>query len=328
MDFWFGIVITIKQSIGICIFFASLICIFFDKDVLIKDKIIKIILRCFSVALVIGTMFIYIIKMNVLYEFIDYTILGIGLFKNNSWSYLEFLLYGNYFIVLVTLFFIIGFFYNIIMLVKTKDKGAFYIFIYGLATLSCMYPITDEYHILVGYIPNFILNLYFFNYYKQKEKINEIVIKKYIRIISVFLILLSSIFIVFLWFNILKNRYFNHYKYINIEKKMENELKSIEDFIETNPNTYIIDIIGLYYTVPLDRYNGILDLVNNGNLGKGGQQRLIQEIYKLNDCYFLIMPSNLSNLIRKQNPKKVVEYIENNFDYIQDVGRFQVYYKK
>lgn len=318
-----GLSITVKQSIGICVLGISIFYTFFENNS-IKEKIKFLIAKIISVFAVIGMMIAYLFITNTYSEFFNYTILGLGSFIDNKLSYFEFLIRGNYLIVLISIFMMIGFVFNSIKVAKYKDKKAICLFLYGLATLTIMYPITNEYHILIGYFPNLILTLYLISK-DSKELLNEKVVKSFSITISI--VILFFVFAIILnVFKLSRCQKYNHYKYIYIEEYVDKELENVDNFLIEHDNTYIVNTIGVLYMIPLERYNGIFDLVNKGNLGEDGENALIDRIKNMENVYFLVVPSNKITVSSDQNPLKVIEYIENNYEYIKDLERFKVYY--
>ena len=64
------------------------------------------------------------------------------------------------------------------------------------------------------------------------------------------------------------NKDYLHYQYIKMDDGTKEELSNIDALIEEYPNTYIIDTTGVFYMIPIERFNGILDLVNVRKFGK------------------------------------------------------------
>lgn len=76
--------------------------------------------------------------------------------------------------------------------------------------------------------------------------------------------------------------------------------------------------------IPFDRYNKNFDMFLKGNLGKDGEQGIIEKIK--ND------KSNTVYLIKKENrnwqtPNDVCNYVVNNCEYIGDISIFWCFEK-
>lgn len=328
-----GISITVKQSVGCVILLASLLYTTIeyylssqdDRKVFFFKRAIKVcILKILAVTIVLGILLFYLLATNSFYEFINYTILGLRSFLENEVSFFEFLVIGNFVIGVLAILMVIIFFFNLVMIGKKKERREVCLMIYGMATLVIFYPIASEYHILMGFFPNFLLFLYFLNQKREEKFFEEKVEKGFLKTIQVSLILL----IIVLGFNVVKLlgvQKYNHYRYCFIENTLDKQLENVEFFLKKYDNAYIIDTTGSFFMIPIDRYNGVFDLVNRGNLGKEGENGLIQKIEEMKNTYFLIVPSDVDN---RQNPKKVIHYIEENFEYQGILEKFQIYYKK
>ena len=137
-----GLTFLTKQNIGIYLCLPTI----FIKDIKrIFKRIIGFIIPCII-------LIIYLLYNNSLYEFIDYTFLGIGDFaQNNTNLDLKFII-----IFLVTIIFLI---YKYI---KTKDIKVIYLICYQLMA----YPLFDLYHTILPIIPTI-------GYFIKKININK-----------------------------------------------------------------------------------------------------------------------------------------------------------
>ncbi|MBR1539575.1 MAG: hypothetical protein IJ629_00030 [Clostridia bacterium] len=136
--------------------------------------------------------------------------------------------------------------------------------IYGFASLSVMYPIFDENHILIGFLPNLILYLYLF---LNEKELNAKVIKNFQITFEIGIAILTILNVLNL-IDLRNNKDYLHYQYIKMDDGTKEELSNIDALIEEYPNTYIIDTTGVFYMIPIERFNGILDLVNVRKFGK------------------------------------------------------------
>ena len=84
----------------------------------------------------------------------------------------------------------------------------------------------------------------------------------------------------------------NSFKYRYFDKSIETCIKEIGGYyLNTEGKIYILDdfayIIKLELGIPINKY----DLINNGNLGKNGEQIVISEFKEMcnnNKCVFLL----------------------------------------
>jgi hypothetical protein len=322
-----GISTTIKQSTGLCMMFFSMLAIFlYDKD--LKEKFKLLIARIIAFLAVLFVMVLYLLVNNCFYEFLDYTIFGLKNFSSNTFSYLDFLLKDNYYICqLLSILFIFGYVFVLSKVIRNKERKEIILFLYSASALSIMYPIVDAHHILKGYLPSFILLIYYIVPLFKESKILEKSINLFKNTLNITIAILLIIICADTFFAV-KNKKYEHYKFINLSPELEKELEIMEAYLENTPNAYIIDGLSQVFMIPIDRYNGVLDLVFEGNTGSTGENKVIEEIEKLHDVYLLVQDSRtLENSSGDQNPIGVIKYVENNFEYIEQVGRFCVYYK-
>ena len=262
LGFILGLTFLTKQNVGIYLCLPTL----FIKN---YKKIFKRIVG-FLIPNII--FLIYLIKNNILYNFIDYCFLGIKSFAKD-----------NLVTEPVGIFLLItSFIYLIIKYFKTKDIKIIYL----ISFLLFAYPIIDKYHTMIAFIPSLG---YFLNNLKLSKKILQISF-------LVFIIYSFSNSAYLLKYkdytfpndiNLIKYRIIPHSKYFKeyldtiITYLDDNKDKKI--FI-TNKNSYLIK---LEANLPITKY----DLLNDGNLGSSGSTGIINEIENIcknNQCAFLL----------------------------------------
>lgn len=312
-----GLVITTKQSIGIVTLISSIIVVILsNKNNLEKIKIICIRFL-FSMIPIILLIF-YLLYNNAFDQFLNYTILGLKDFSKNKLSYWYLIIYEEHIISCMAVFILFGYVYIVYknFKCKLKDNILMILSIYSLAGLSIMIPIMNAAHFMPANIISIIILIYLLNLKRNENEkyLNKITVT--INIFSVFLIIL--IIITFIYNNFNSNDY-KHYRYINTSNN-EKRLSEVTQFIQDNPNTYIIDATSVMYMIPTEKYNGILDMLLIGNIGKNGEEKIISKISELKSGYLLIdKDSNWQNVIN------IIEYIEQNYELEGSVGDFNIY---
>ena len=294
-----GLLFVTKQNIGICMCLPTLL-------IKAKKKIIKRIVGFIIVNIIL---LIYLIYNNALYEFIDYCFLGmIDFGKKNTVNY-------PIFVALVIS--------NIVYLIReyiiNKDKTI----IYMILIYSMSYPIFDLYHVI---LPSIITLGYVLNKLKINKKIT-------ILAFLIFFILIASN-------NIYKykDKTFsypnttNSYKYRRINNDVVNTINIYTDYLnKNNHNTFIIDsyayLIKLNTNIPINKY----DLLNNGNLGKNGEYKIINEfdsLCKKEECTFILNKEMINPPKFSQYNKEIYSYIDNNYKEIGSILNLTVYKNK
>lgn len=291
-----GIVLITKQNIGLLLFLPSLL----TKDI---KKIFKRIIGLLIPTII---MFIYLILNNCLYEFIDYTILGLGSFtKDNAYT-----------TPLNILLIIVSIIYLIYKYIKTKDIKLIYI----LCFQGIVFPIFNNYHVVLSIIPTF-------TYALSKININPKVNKYYFIIVISVVLSLST-------HQIIKEgyKYPNdtiNYKYKKLDNDLVDMINNVSNYItKTDGKIFIIDatayILKLESSLPINKY----DLLNDGNLGKGGREEIFKEIDEICDkekCTFIINKQLIGSSEYRQYNDELYYYVIDNYMNVGEIRGLSIY---
>lgn len=290
-----GLVFLTKQTTGIYLCIPSL----FIKDI---RKTIKR-----ATGFIIPNIFLitYLLYNNVLYEFIDYTFLGIGSFaEKNINSYISCMIILNISII-----------YLIYKYKKTKDIKLIYILCFqGIA-----FPIIDPYHVMIPFIPTFA-------YFLKNLNLNKKVIN------YAFIIFISMIFSYNIYLCTTPTyTYPNNtevYKYKKINKDVVNSIEKTKEYIKkTEGRIFIIDMYAYLLKLESSIKIGKYDLLNDGNLGKNGEIKIINEIdniCKKEKCTFLLNEKELNNRISQYN-QKILNYIDKTYKKVDNIEGITIY---
>lgn len=291
-----GLTFLTKQNIGIYLCIPSL----FTKDI---RKILKRILG-FVIPNIL--MLIYLFVNKNLYEFIDYIFLGIGSFAKENF------IYDITSIALV----IITSTYLIYKYLKTKDIKLVYLFCFQLL----VFPLIEPYHVMISIIPTI-------GYFISTLKLNK-------KIITLAFTLFITINFSINLYGIYKEEYTfpnitNEYKYRKILKNDDIAIKNITHYIKNvDDKLYIICgnayLFKLEANIPINKY----DLLNNGNLGKKGEQKLINELEiscSKEKCTFIIGIDELRDSPEIQYNKEIINYILNNYHEVDQLYKHLIY---
>lgn len=313
------------------------------------------LIKILGILIPIVFLIIYLIYNNALYDFIDYTILGIKTF-NNYIPYNNLINSENIVIKLISIFLPIFIIISTIYLLIKKNKKLYCLYFYSIASLIVIYPIADNIHFLIGITPFLILFYYLtINLFKLifKNKINNINLNKENKLeknknnklyksnkIILFLkeLIKAMIFLFFMIYtfasclmlknylhNSEKNHNINHYKYIPISNNLINKINEIDNYIlSKNTDVYILDAEAAIYMISIDRYNKDFDMFLKGNLGSSGEQGQIEKIKNLKSNTKILIKNKKYNL-NWQTPTKVIYYIRNNLNKIGEINIFDIY---
>lgn len=296
-DFLIGIILSLifltKQSIGLFLIPVSL---YYLKD---KKKILK---RLISFIIPVIIFIIYLLITNSLNSFIDLCILGLFDFGKENTS--------------INIFFIITISLLVLLLVLMKDNKNI-CYYYLLTFISICIPLFDLYHIQL-YLIAYLIILFMNDTKLFKPKLIGITL--FIGLLCIYIIKSD--------FNI--NYYPNklnlfEYRYIS-KKNINNTNETIEYMNKYNNKVVFIGPHAYYYKLITKQRINYLDLINIGNYGYNGSNKLLNKIKKLNDNYvFFVKRDELSK--GKQTDQKLIKYVIKNYKKIDEISYYDIYIK-
>ena len=290
-----GLTFLTKQTIGVYL------CI---PTIFIKD-IKRIFKRIIGFILPNIFLIIYLIYNDILYEFIDYTFLGVGSFaKNNINSYISCLI-----------LLIISIIYLTYKYIKTKNIKLIYLLCFqGMA-----FPIIDPYHIMIPFIPTL-------SYFLKNLNLNKKIIS-YAFVIFISVIFSYNIYLITTG----EHSYPNNTELCKYRKLSNEVVKTInisKEYIQkVEGRIFIIDmyayLLKLETSIPINKY----DLLNDGNLGKNGEIKIIEEIDNIcqkEKCTFLLNEKEINNRISQYN-HDILNYIDKTYKKIDNIEGITIY---
>ncbi len=341
-----GLTICTKQSVGIIIAVFSVIypLIWIRKKSMIKEAIKCSIYRIIGILIPILILLAYLLFTGAISDFIDYALKGIAHF-NNKIPYKNLHTDDNSAIVLlskslVPVIIIITLSAILTKKKKRENRNILPLIMYAIPMLILIYPISDAIHFLIATYVIWIAGIYLiFGVFCKwiYLKINIKKKKKIYKIISLIIFLLLFVEIAsntitnyMNYYNQDKKHNIKHYSGIQIEDYLLQRINEIDTYIkkqlENGKKVYILDAEAAVYNIPLDIYNKDYDIFLKGNIGKDGEEGLIEKIKiqsKDTNTIFLVRNDNFSQ--NWQTPLKVVNYVKNNFNKIDEVSIYDVY---
>ena len=325
------IVFLTYQKLGVAYFIAILAYEIINKDI---KSLFKELFTAF-LFLIAFILFLYI-KGN-LFDFINYAILGISEFGEKNWA-----IEGNIFSILLFLLIPIITLASTIIIIKTiKTKLSLkneketinqmcFIYIFSICAYIIIIPIVNVYHVYLASIL-MMTNLMYIIHFLIKPVIEEESIKTIINSV------ISCIIIVFLINN---GKGLWEYNYLEkytskespfygaiIDQKLDETIKIVSEYIKNNDK----DIIVLSTYAPVislnlnDLDNKDFDLPLRGNLGKDGEKGLIEKIKKLKNTQILLLHETDEEKELYQFTYDVADYIKQNYKFIGQVNKFDIY---
>lgn len=344
-----GLAFLTKQTIGLLLIIVVIFEVFIYMKKIGFDlkltKFIKLIgVRIFGMMIPITMFLIYLGVNGAFNDFINYAIKGVREFSNNV-PYYRLLNSTDYKIAIISRLFIIVygslFITFILECVKNKKMKDELINIYILAicsipVIAIIYPISDDFHLMVASVCALIIIAYLFILVLKKIdgfiKIDMFYKKLLLIGILVVIVLISfKNLIIERNINVKENVLvpFKHYEGIYVPKYLSNRISDVTDKVRSYSNSgresIIIDAEAAIYDIVLNRYKKNYDMLLIGNIGEHGVEKIINEIKDSHNVYYFV--KNPQYALNWQLPEDIVDYIRNNLKYHETVSVFDVYYK-
>ncbi len=319
-----------KQNIVIFYLLGRILYFFIKED---KKDLIKLCIELISSAICLVLFLLYMYVTDNLFAFLDYTVGGLKEFSKNN-------MFGSI-TGLITIIAEIGISIFMIWMAKNKKiplkkqerNNILLLASISLFMLGIAYPIFNTAHVFIGSIVFivmmiYVLDLLIFKPLLYTGKINKI--KKWLIIIAVFTLLGGN-----LWYNMQRYETIKEFSYgietpyygVLVEKEKREEIDEILQYIKQEEaagrNVKIISYYANLYMNLLERNNGEMDLPFYGNLGKDGEEGLIEQIKQLRNTKILILTQEDEDY---QESKKVMYYIKENYPKEGEIRQFSIYY--
>ncbi len=300
IGFILGCALLTKQSVGLCLLLPNLF--------YLKKDIKKILKRIIGFLIPISILLIYLILTNSLYPFIDLCFLGMFDFAKDNGQ-------------IITLGFVISvvlLILNIIYICKNKKDITGY---YCLAFFSIIVPLFDFFHVAIFL---FALSTLLVNYVP--------LINKKILYISLISALLFTLFFAcldaFEW-NINYPSGIHNFEYFPMNKYYEEQYKKISQFTHDKEKVVVLGNSAYIYKIAHEEDIDYFDLLNRGNYGYHGLEKLKKKYQILpNDTYFIIEKNPLvSKAKRNQFYKEFVYYVMDNSSFVKENTEYLIYQK-
>lgn len=319
-----------KQNIGIFYLIASFImCIimaFNNKS--IKREIIFFVKQAITFFILCSIFLLVLIIQNNLDSFVNMCVLGINEFACNNVT----VTISAITMLVITIISII----TSISIIRLKDidnkvkVNNIKILPFVIMCILISFPIFNRYHVYLSSILGVILLIYNLDSLIVIELIDRKIIKKICIIMIIIITVYNAIFLVLNNIKYYKNlnTYINPYYGSMISNEQIDNINNICNFIKENEkegiDVKVISYTSNLYMNVLNKNNGILDLPFYGNLGKDGDQGIINIISSEDNIKILIQKDD--NLFFQES-EKVRNYIKQNLKYEGEIEDFLIYSK-
>ena len=294
IGFLLGLCVLTKHSVGLCLLLPSL---YYIKDLK------KVGRRFLGFIVPLFVFIIYLIITKSIIPFIDLCILGLFDFASENGK--TFNIYFLLFIIMIGI--------TIYFIVKDRKNLVNY---YVLAFYSIMIPLFDIYHFMVAFLAFLILIL---------SKVKKDIIKPGLFGISI--ILFATVLLMDSRFKskIIYPNNIKHFEYRFIDYDSILFTNKVNDYIKKNSDREFVFLNsnGYYFRLINDMKISYIDLINAGNFGYNGSDKLLKEIKKRKNSIFLVDKSELSPI--KQSDKQALNYVIDNGKKIGNIDFFDIY---
>ncbi len=291
-----GFVLLTKQSVGLFFILPSLYYLKNKKKLL--HRFIGFIVPCFIFLLFL------LINKN-FYGFIDLCFFGLFDFGSNNTPGFNF---G--YIALIMYLIITGY-----LIYKNKNNINNY---YALAFSTMMIPLVDIHHSIIGFIGLLIVVLMAYN-------INFKISLKLILVVCFIIISTINIYRYNDGYKIIYPNDLNHFQYRYIRDDSLEFSHAILAYLNQNSDRDFVFLTSgaYYYRIITDTPITYLDLINYGNYGYHGSDKIINDIKDKKDSLFIIYKDELDE--KCQADKTAMKYVIKNGKKIDSVMIYDIY---
>ena len=325
-----GLGLWTKQNLALIFGFGFFIYILITE----KSKLLSLTKVAIGASLVSLPFLFYILANNILTDFIDLAFGSMNDFVNNS----RLVKSGVIALLIVS---IIGVIYCVSTTIKKRYRIVLLASIFSICSFIYIYPIVDLNHYSAGAV--FVILPLSYLLYKKYCSINDRrrLLCKTITYSTISVLLLTTVASFGLLISYcdldrtLPEKY-KIYKYAwQVSDELIEDIDRINTYIsekEQNSKVILLSNDASLIFVPFNKNNNKYDLLLVGNLGKNGEQRIIEDIEKMHNVY--IIDNKRFGQYCYQESKPIFDYVSSHFEVIDTIDNLNaledknVYYKK
>lgn len=334
-----GLAFLSKQTVGVYLVIAITL-YYFGQVFLLKEKkfkkaFIELTQKACSCIFIILVEMLWLYLNGALYQFIDYTVLGIGHFgAKNKANFVKNILLeqGSKKIVLNILFGVVLLIVPTILYLKKKG----YIKVYNklenkillisitffIIAIGYSFPLANEYHVDMTRLIILYLGIINLLAFKGVRDIFGRQMSNVSYCILIIIISITSLINIYWTYNLNKTNTIKPFQYMNLSESTQKEILEMTQYIENfekenNAPIYIIDSEAAKYNLVLERNGGIFDLPLYGNLGKKDYTLMIEKLEAMNN-YAVIIRQDEKDIFW-QEPKEIRKYVLRNFSKLDSI---------
>lgn len=251
-----------------------------------------------------GVFIIYLFLTKSIKQFFDLCFFGLFDFASSNGGNVNI-----YFILGIMMIIVIGY---LIKKDKTNIKNYYF-----LAFFSVLVPLFDLYHFEIVFLA------FLFVLLVQKD------IKIYLSIKLFTIFILGGLTVISLWYRkedkVVYPNGIRYFEYRYLTNKYINYSNCINDLFHKYNDREVIFLSadGYYFKIINDLDIGYLDLINTGNFGYNGSDKLLDIIKNKKDCVFFVDKNEIGS--NKQTDQRVLKYVIDNGNYLEKEGSYYIY---
>lgn len=291
-----------------------------------KESILAFVVQMFTFGLGIIAFFSYLYVSGLLDGFLSYAVWGLQEFGRENLNY-EFssMIYAAAIITVTGVMTIICLCYKKLKIEERVKKNIRILTCFCFPMCLIAFPIMNEYHITLGLTLCYILLIYIFYEMILKEFVKTGKLLQIIALGVMLFLTISSLFFFIQWLiQIQSSEYpFNSQSpfYGGIPDKIIAELDEMIPYIENNGKEVIIfSQDAAIYSMYFKTSHEAMDLPFLGNMGKNGEQEMLERIKKLNGKIILIRKE-----AHYQESEKIRQYIKENLKNVGEINQYLIY---
>ena len=123
--------------------------------------------------------------------------------------------------------------------------------------------------------------------------------------------------------------YINNYGYSVMPQKEYKEITTISEYITKNKNSIVLSDRAYLVKFAAEEKLTYYDLLNYGNHGYNGTDKLINMIKDEKDKYILINMDDYERVdVGQQTNKDVMKFVIDNYEKVSELEMYNIYYKE
>lgn len=301
IGFIIGIAFLTKQTVGLALSLPSFYYLFKYKD---YRKVLKRAGTFLSINIVFV---IYLLITNSFSQFIDLCFLGLFDFTKQNGTIFD----VNFIIFLIEIICILVF-----IIKDRKNINNYYILVFSTIAI----PLFDYYHVTLFTFAFFFLLI-------EKIKFKDIKRLEFCSFMFSIVICLNWFFL-FYNFKLSNLSYFNKFEFTILDKKVEKDTRNMVKFIGNNndKNIIILSVDAYFFKIVADRDINYYDLLNYGNHGYDGTNKIINRIRSEKNPTFIVNVDAYKEKSRRQQfNREIVKYVLDNYKQVEILDNYVIY---